>query len=398
AMQKEKGINDSLDLFYNDLLKIGKGKCVKDLVRTYVDASNDCYEFLVSLGVKFQSVEMRPGLSVPRVHRTSAGDTLNILKNEALKQGADLMTRSPVKRLYANPKGRIVGVKAVVNNKDMSIKAKRAVILTTGGFAMNKELLKEYSPLPLESIMAVSGLGTTGDGIKVAMECGAAPSQMTLGLSPITGVGIPMDINTKTISQANYAGAVIVNKEGKRFVNESVAYTDIALAGMSQTDALIFHIADEQVFNAYKASTYSRMDRPLKADTLEELASKAGIAQPALEETIKKYNSYVGTGDDPDFGRKNLVGIAGKPTPIKTAPFYAYVTKPGLIATMGGLKVNTKTEVINVFDEAIPGLYAAGEVTGGMHGAGYHTGSGFGKALVFGRLAGRKAADEKPWK
>ncbi|NLA40456.1 MAG: flavocytochrome c [Smithella sp.] len=396
SMQKEKGINDSPNLFYEDLLKIGKGRCVKELVRTYADESNACYEFLVSLGVKFQSVEMRPGLSVPRVHRTSAGDTLNILKNESTKLGAELLTRSPAKRLYANPQGRIIGVKAKIKNKDTSIKAKRAVILTTGGFAMNKDMLKEYSPLPLESIMAVSGLGTTGDGIKMAMEYGAAPSQMTLALSPITGVGIPMDVNTKTISQPNYAGAVIVNKEGKRFVNESVAYTDIALAGMSQTEALIFHIADEQVFNAYKASTYSRMDRPLKADTLEELASKAGIASAALVEEINKYNGHVAAGNDPDFGRKSLVGIAGKPTPIKTAPFYAYVTKPGLIATMGGIKVNTKTEVINVFDEAIPGLYAAGEVTGGMHGAGYHTGSGFGKALVFGRIAGKKAANEKP--
>lgn len=398
AMQKEKGIKDSAELFYEDLIKIGKGRSDKELVKTYVDEANDCYEFLVSMGVKFQSVEMRPGLSVPRVHRTNAGETMDILRKEALKLGAELILGTPARRLYATPKGRIAGVKATIKRKDISIKARRAVVLATGGFAKNPEMLLEYSPLPLDKIMAVSGPGTTGDGIKMAMEFGAAPSQMTLALSPITGVGIPMDVKTRTISQANYAGAVIVNKNGKRFVNESAPYTDIALAGMSQPDALIFHIADRTVFDAYKASTYSRMDAPLKAETPEELAAKAGIDRAAMLETIQRYNRYVEEGNDPEFGRKNLVGISGKPTPIQTPPFYAYVTKPALIATMGGIKINPKSEVINVFQEVIPGMYAAGEVTGGLHGAGYHTGSGFGKALIFGRIAGKRAAAEKPWK
>ena len=115
----------------------------------------------------------------------------------------------------------------------------------------------------------------------------------------------------------------------------------------------------------------------------------------AMVETVNRYSSYVDAGDDPEFGRKNLVGTSGKPVKLDTAPFYGIISVPGTTHYNGGLRINTKMQVINVFGEIIPGLYAAGEVTGGFHGAGYMSGSALGMALIFGLIAGRNAAGEK---
>jgi fumarate reductase flavoprotein subunit len=136
-----------------------------------------------------------------------------------------------------------------------------------------------------------------------------------------------------------------------------------------------------------------------EAPTLAELGTMlqkaCGMNAEAMVETVNKYNGYVDAGSDPEFGRKNLVGISGQLVKIDTPPFVALISVPGTTHFNGGLKVNPRMQVLDVYGQAIPGLYAAGEVTGGFHGSGYMSGSAVGMALIFGRIAGKNIAAEK---
>jgi fumarate reductase flavoprotein subunit len=155
---------------------------------------------------------------------------------------------------------------------------------------------------------------------------------------------------------------------------------------------------DKSVFDdpLYDFELLKRRRLLYKADTLEELADCIDVPVEVLEETISKYNQGVQIGEDPEFGRKSLTHNYGKPTPIEKAPFYAFESTVAMLATYAGIAVNATAQVINPFGEAIPGLFAAGEVTGGFHGAGYMTGSSLGKAAVFGRIAVQEALNNLP--
>jgi len=399
SMQKEKGINDSIDLFVNDMIKVGKGKNDPALVKTYAEASNSGFEFLKSLGVTFTDLKIFSGMSVPRSHYAKPAQVLDLLRKEANKLGVAIAMNTAGRRLFVNPEGRIVGVSAEpAKGKKYSIKARRAVILTTGGFGRGLDLLKEYGSLPLELCIPVAAPGITGDGHKMAMETGAATKDIVLGIGPGTGPSTPVDVETRMITMPNYLGAVMLNKEGKRFVNESISYNEIATASLTQPEAFIYQIADEKVYQNAIKDVLANKGAPKKADTLEALAPMIGLKPDALRDAIDKYNTYVDSGKDPDFNRTTLIGISGKPVRIDTPPFYGFITKPAILSTKGGMKVNTKCQVVRVFDEVAPGLYAAGEIMGGFHGQGYMTGTAVGKAVVFGRIAGKNAAAEKPWK
>ncbi len=391
SMQRDQGIKDSADLFFKDLMQVGGQKSDPQLVKTYVDASNDAFEFLKSMGVQFTEIGIFPGLSVPRAHFAKPSVVLDLLRKEALRHGAVIMTRTPAKRLFVDANGRVVGVKADQSGKAMTLMARKAVILSAGGFAANPEMLEEFSDMPLSLCLSISAPGSTGDGISMAMDIGAGTKQISLGVMP----GCTTDVKTRFITMPHYHGAVCLNKEGKRFVNESVSYMTVAKAALDQPEALVLQVGDAKVYESAMKDYLAKMGDPKKADSLDALAPMIGLDPKALKETIETYNGYCKAGKDPDFKRFTLVGVAGKPFPIETAPFYGFITKPAMIATQGGLKVNAKTQVLNVFGEVIPGLYACGEIMGGVHGTGYATGSQMGKGVVFGRIAGKNGAAEK---
>ena len=392
-LQKKENIKDSVNLFFEDMMNIGKNKNDPVLVKTYVDKSEDCFYFLKDIGVKFNDVKIMPGVSVPRVLGTDPGQVMRTIRDEAAKQGATIMLNTAGRRLYTDSAGRIVGIKATKQKKDFNIKAKRAVILTTGGFGRNKDMLKEFGSLPLDLAIPVVALGHTGDGHLMAFEVGAGTKDISMALGPHTGPSCPIDVATNLLCMPNYAGAIMLNKNGKRFVNESISYNSISTYGLDQPDAIMIQIADEPIV---KVAPFTAGSKPFKADTLEELAPMVGLQPQVLVEAVKTYNEYTKAGKDPEFGRETLVGIAGKILPIANPPFYGFVTKPGILSTKGGLKTDKDAHAINVFGEIIPSLYVAGEIVGGIHGAGYHTGSQFGKAMVFGRIAGINAVAEKP--
>lgn len=395
-MQKQQGINDSTDLFFNDMMKVGKGKNDPALVRAYVDNSSSCYDFLQSLGVKFLSISPFAGMSVPRAHNANPGELINILRRAAEKQGATLMLNTGAARLYANPDGSVAGVLArPAKGKPISIRARRAVVLTTGGFGRNTDMLKEFGILPLELCVPVAAPGITGDGHRMAMDLGGATKDITLGIGPDTGPSTPVDVETRMITMPNYNGAVMLNKNAKRFVNESVSYNAIATAALNQPEALILQVADARIYEEAQKNSLANKGAPKKVDSLRELAPMIGLDPQALQAAIDRYNSYVDAGKDPEFNRTTLVGNSGKPIRIATPPFYGYITKPAVLSTKGGIKVNPRCQVVGVFGDVIPRLYAAGEIMGGVHGQGYMTGTAVGKAVVFGRMAGINAAAEK---
>ena len=395
AFQKEKGINDSPDQFFKDMMAIGKNKNDPALVRAYVNASNEAYEFLKALGVKFIDIKIYDGFAAPRSHVMNPGDLMKILRDEAAKQGTTIMMRTAGKRLYTNPQGRVIGIKAETDKKkEFNIKAKRAVILATGGFVRNAEMMNEFGSLPMDLGIPVAAPGTTGDGHKMGFGVGAGTKNLGIALGPGVGPSCPIDVESKLLCMPNYEGAIAVNKHGKRFVKESINYNDFSSVGLNQPDGIMIMIADEPIVTK-SAWTKNRVAK--KAETLAELAGMLGIKPEALIAEVDKYNRYVEAGNDPDFGRSTLVGIAGKPVQIKTPPFYGFITRAGILTTKGGLTINTEGQLINVFGEVIPNVYAAGEITGGVHGAGYHTGSQMGKAVVFGRITGKNAAAEKAW-
>jgi fumarate reductase flavoprotein subunit len=236
------------------------------------------------------------------------------------------------------------------------------------------------------------GLGTQGDGLKMAWAYGA-----DIRDTPYIKATFGFSLNAESISDLAlvfYYGAIIVNKEGRRFVNESKSYKVLGDAALVQTDAVGIQVFDSSIYeNASKGprslDALRQKGAIYSAPTLKELAEKCGIPPNAIEETVSEYNRNVAKGVDPQFGRVTLAAAYGTPVRIDKPPFYAFPSTGFILGTYGGVLINDQAQVVDVFGDIIPGLYAAGEVTGGVHGAAYMTGSAFGKALIFGRIAGK---------
>ena len=395
-MQAEAGIKDSNELLYQDLMKVGENANVPALVQAYCDNQLEAYEWLKKLGVKFLKTGIASGMSVPRIHYVKPGDVLKILSTEATAKGVKMVMGTAGQKLVMDPKtGKIRGVIAERKGKTITYGAKKAVILTSGGFSLNKILLAKFVP-PMAKAKAIVGLGSQGDGLKMAWACGSDIQDM-----PYIKATFGFDLEARTIADdftlIFYQGAIIVNKEGKRFVNESVSYKLVGDAALAQTGAMGFQLYDAAIREKGmsdpfgKTDSLEKRDRIYNAPTLEELARKMGVPAAPLVQTVNDYNAAVEAGADPQFGRTTLVASFGKPVKIEKPPFYAFPSTAAILGTYGGVLVNNKAEVVDVFGEAIPGLYAAGEIVGGVHGAAYMTGTAFGKALIFGRLAARTA-------
>jgi len=395
-MQAAQGIKDSNELLYSDMMKVGENMNLPSLVQAYIDNQLETYEWLKKLGVKFLKVGIASGMSVPRSHYVKPGDVLKILRDEAKARGVTLVMSTPAQRLVMDEKtGRIRGVIAESEGKTVSYGATKGVILTSGGFSLNKDLLAKFVPA-MANATAINGLGNRGDGMKMAWAYGADIQDM-----PYIKATFGFDLEAKTIANdfalMFYLGAIIVNKEGKRFVDESKSYKLVGDAALVQTKAMGFQLYDAAIREKGMSDPFGKTEdlekrgRIQTAATLAELAQKMGVPAAVLEETVRKYNADVEKGDDSQLGRKTLVASYGKPVKIEKPPFYAFPSTATILGTYGGILINDKTEVIDVFDKAIPGLFAAGEIIGGMHGAAYMTGTAFGKALILGKLAGKTA-------
>jgi fumarate reductase flavoprotein subunit len=394
-LQAVQGVVDSPDLLFKDLREVGQGVNDEALVRTYCDAQLTTYAWLKAAGVRFSPViETASGQSVPRVHTVDPADMVRALKAASEGSGlVDYQVGCAAEALVQDPSGRVVGVQLADGS---SLTAAKGVIIASGGFAKNPVLLDRYAPQYAEAVF-VAGAGSQGDGLRMAQELGADLCDMdyvkgTFGKHPT-------DESNDHSLQAVYKGAIAINQDGQRFVDESISYKLLGDAVMAQPWHTAYQIMDQGIFDTGDDRVRildfgRRLEEGLfyVADTLEALAAQIEIDPAVMLDIVARYNSYVEAGHDPDFGRSHLVHHHGALRKIETAPFYAYPSTAVVFGTYCGLRIDSEARVLKPDGSPIDGLYAAGEVTGGFHGAAYMTGSALGKAIVFGRLAGFGAA------
>ena len=368
-------------------------------MRTYVAHQLSAYTWLKNLGTQFISVELGAGQGQPRAHSLRSIDFMALMEQRARETGkVKIIFGAAAERLH-RVDGRVEGVAARINGKPTHIRARRGVVLAAGGFSRNAEMVNLFVPHQAKCVV-YCGPGCDGDGVRMAWALGAGLRDVvhikgTFGFHPDTGKTAGRDWSKHSV----YRGAILVNKQAQRYVDESKSYKLLGDAVLTQTDATSFQIFDQGVMDTssdtaplFKFKEALALGRLLSEPTLAALAKRIGVDAATLSATVERYNGFVRVGKDDDFGRVGLSTSYGKLVELKRGPWYAYPSTSGLIATYCGLTVDTEARVIDVFGEAIDGLYAVGEMTGGFHGVAYMTGSSLGKCVIFGRIAGRNAA------
>jgi fumarate reductase flavoprotein subunit len=395
--QRDQGIEDSVELLRSDILDTGMHVNDEAIVDVYCREQLGTYRWLRSLGVAYGTVHAASGQTVPRSHPTDTRRMLDLLLARSAALGTRLVTGATVTRLSRN-NGRVDGVEVTVDGQGHSVRA-GAVVIASGGFSQNPELLARFAPQMGHAIRG-GGAGSTGDGMLMAWQLGAGVIDTpyikgTYGIYPSQSGG-----EKGTGILAVYKGAIAVNAEGRRFIDESLPYKLLGDASLAQTGGFTYQVFDDAIMAGsddevpiYDLAARERDGLLTKADSLEQLAQALGLPAEDFVRTVERYNEAARTGGRDEFGREHLSGGVGSRRAIERAPFYAHPSSTVVLATYCGLTVAPDFGVLDVLGERIPGLYAAGEVIGGFHGAGYMTGTSIGKAGIFGRVAGRSASD-----
>ena len=369
-----------------------------DLVKILTDRALESVKWLEEIGVEYdKSVVFAPvGALWRRGHKPvkSYGTAFILaLTKYVEEQSGKIITDSPVKEFILE-NGEIAGVIATgVNGQKITVRAK-AVVLASGGFGANTKMLKEYNTYWSaidDNIRTTNSFAMTGDGIQLGKSVGAALTGM--GFTQMMPVADPDTGELFSGIQVPPENFVIVNKNGKRFVNEFSGRDVLTKAAIDQ-GGLFYLIADDEIKKTAANTSQEKLDRQVeagtlfRADTIEELAVKVGMDPDVLKETIIKYNSYVDAGFDPEF-HKDTFSLK-----VEKAPFYATPRKPAVHHTMGGLRIDTNTHVLDENGQPIKHLYAAGEVAGGIHAGNRLGGNALTDIFTFGRIAGKTAVDE----
>ena len=389
-IQKELGIEDSKQLFYDDIMRGGKYENIPSLVRNFVEHAPGTISWLTGLGADLSDVGLMGGSSVKRTHRPKGGTAIGphlmkVLRAATSSKNIEIRTLNKVTGLLSNASGSVTGVK--VQNADGSnyLLTAKAVIIATGGFGANLDMVTSLQP-SLKGFATLNHPGATGDAFSWVTAIGGATIQMAnIQIHPTAEA-----TNHILITEAVRGnGAILVNCEGKRFFNEMGTRDVVSAAILAQTDGKAFLIFDQGVRQSLASiETYANQHLLNEGATVTELANTVGIPANALTETLNRYNAQQEAGVDEDFGRSATEMTAA----LQTAPYYAVCVTPAIHHTMGGLSVNTETQVLRTDGTPIPGLYAAGEVTGGLHGANRLGGNGVADIVVNGRLAGMTAS------
>lgn len=385
--QEAEGIEDSVDLFVEDTMKGGKELNDKALVTVMAENSKDAVDWVNEIGGDLSVVGMFAGASVKRIHRPTDTSAVGPMLVKALNAKLDelnipVLLETEAKEILLDDSGAVCGVAAVDKTGSELVIDCTAVVLATGGFGGNAEMVVEYKP-DLAGFGSTNHSGATGDGIEMMKKIGAAFVDMDQIQTHPT-------VNPKT--QTMYTegvrgnGAILVNKEGKRFVNELETRDVVSAAILEQTDKECYLLFDQAVRDSLAAiESYINAGIVTEADTPEELGEALGIDGAVLAETLTTYAAYQADGTDADFGRESME------LPLNQPNYYAALCAPAIHHTMGGVKINTETQVLKENGDAIPGLFAAGEVTGGVHGGNRLGGNAVTDIVVFGRVAGSAA-------
>ena len=406
--------NDSVDLYYEQTFHGGDQQGDPELVRTLVENAWDGVLWLKELGMEFElGVFTVTGGIYERAYKPVEPEGSGFFKAYRSYMeshaGITIKYKTTAESLIVE-NGAVVGVACTGEaGNQVIVKANNGIILATGGFSQNIEMRKKYNaetnlwPTLDETIPSTNTPAITGDGITMAQAVGAELVQM--GNIQLLPLGDP---NTGSLSgniEHAVESRIFVNQEGNRFVNEGGRGDEMTLRLFEQPDTTMYIIMDSDTYpNGDEANNFNERisdlvaaGRVYKADTLEELAGMIHVSAENLVKTVEEYNRHCLGGDlegqEDEFGRTLFTDTDKINNGINQGPFYAAERMPTVHHTMGGVKINTSTQVINTQGDVIPGLFAAGEVTGGIHGSNRLGGNALTDTIVFGRIAGKSASD-----
>ena len=386
--QAALGITDSVQTMIDDTMKGGKNLSDLALVTFMAENSAATVDWLTDLGMDLSGVAQGAGATNPRMHRSADGAKIGgvltpILMKNVQERGIQILYDTEAKKLIRED-GVVNGVVAVNQNGEEVTFKGNAVILTTGGFGANEALFTQYRP-DLAGFKTTNHPGATGEGIVMAQEVGAAVVDMD---QIQTNPTVEPTTNIVLSETVRGNGAIFVNQSGKRFTSEMLTRDVLSTAILEQEGQYAYEIFDQGTMDSMKAlqDDYAK-GIVREGATIEELATVLGIDPAVMVETMDTWNKAVAEKNDAEFGRET-----GMDVDLSHAPFYAIKISPAVHYTMGGVKINTNTEVIDTEGNVIEGLYAAGEVTGGVHGGNRLGGNAVADIMVYGKHAGEVVA------
>ncbi|MEG2203959.1 MAG: flavocytochrome c, partial [Oscillospiraceae bacterium] len=370
-----------------DTMKGGYDLNNQELVTALAERSAGAIDWLASIGAPLPELTTLGGASNKRAHRPEGGGAVGSYLVEKLgdnltKAGIEVRLNTKATSVLMKD-GAAVGILAESDDAKLTINAK-AVVITTGGFGANEALYTSYKP-ELKGFVTTNAPGATGDGIVMAKEVGAKLVDMEqIQIHPTVHQATSIMITEGLRGD----GAILVNQGGLRFFNEMETRDKVSAAEIAQDGSCAYLLFDQALRERVKAvESYAKNKLLLQGDTVAALAAEMKVDAAVLEKTIADWNKAIASGKDEAFGRATGMEYA-----IEKGPFYAVKVAPGVHHTMGGIAIDTNAEVLSETNAAIPGLFAAGEVTGGIHGGNRLGGNAVADIVIFGRQAGQSAA------
>ncbi|KEA52380.1 NADH:flavin oxidoreductase [Mangrovibacter sp. MFB070] len=386
--QKLKGIEDSKELFYQETLKGGHFKNNPVLLREFVEQAPQAIEWLAERGIELSDITITGGMSIDRTHRPAdasavGGFLISGLVKNVNKRNIDVMLDTSVTQIrYEN--GAVAGVELLNDENESLVIDAKSVVVATGGFSANRDMVVKYRP-ELDGFVTTNHKGATGSGIAILEAIGAA----TVDMGEIQIHPTVEQTTSYLISESiRGGGAILVSQAGNRFFNEMETRDKVSAQIIALPEKYAYVVFDEQVRLKNKAADeYIARGFVERADSPRELAGKLGMDYHAFLATLERYNVFVDKQYDEDFGRKTAMRH-----PLNQGPFYAIRIAPGVHHTMGGVTIDTETQVLDASKAVLKGAFAAGEVVGGIHGGNRIGGNAVADIIIFGILAGRNAA------
>ena len=398
-VQPKLGINDdSPELHAQDTFKGGDGKgdmkVINVMTHQALDAAKWCRDYL---GVRFEDDNLfffgghsRKRALIPVGH--TGTEFIAKFQAKADELGIPVITNMKAEELIKNKDGRVVGVKATMDGSEYTFNAKGGVVLATGGFGANPEMVKKYNPKIDERFKTTDAPGSTGEALYMAERAGA--ELVNMGYIQTYPICDPISGAIELIADARFDGAIMLNQEGKRFVEELQRRDVLSEAILNQTGRYCWVLWNDKIgsiSNTVKAhaneyEAFTKQGIMTTCDDLKCIADFTKIPFDQLQKTVKRVSDMAGKGNDKDFNhRSGLVDM-------QQGKYYVIKAVPSTHHTMGGVRINEKAEALTAEGKVIPGLWAAGEVTGVTHGTNRLGGNAYTDIIVFGRIAGEAAA------
>ena len=390
-LQKPLGINDSEDIFFKETFLGGKELADPKLVEILTSQAYDGMLWLEDLGVKFDTqVDSCLGGEYARGYYTmshNGSDYIKGLNKYCTSNDVNILLETKGTSLIVED-NKITGIIAKQHNKEIIITANKGVIIATGGFGYNIEKRMEFDSSLTVDMLCSNAPGTTGDGIEMAKDVGA--NLINMQYIETYPLGDAYDGGLRNNIPDSINNGILINSDGKRFIAEDANRDNLSESILAQNEGFAYSVVDSDYLIDEKDIAYLEglvsTGVVTKTFNVQELASKLMVNQNILEDEINKYNKFVDNQMDNDFNRKNLNNRIDEP------PYYFAKKKPTIHYTLGGIQINENTSVINTQGNVIENLFAAGEVTGGIHGANRLGGNSLPDIIVFGRIAGYNAA------